>query len=745
LAPRLAGFIEFAVPVRRSGGLAAVVGLLAALLACPPAAAQAPTAGDLVTLDAVHQQWVQDTLWCGQGDVRASYQDITLRCDQVEVDLATMRMHATGNVILDQGQARIACSRMDFDLRSKTGTFYEVDAFFPPVYHFRGQEMEKLDEDHYRFHRGTFTSCDLTTKAPPWSIDVEDALVRLEGYGHFRDATMRVRGVPIFYTPRLLWPVKRDRAAGFLVPSFGFSSQNGLYVGSSFFWPLSRSFDTTLLLDLYSKNYIGLGSEVRWAPADHGYGELADEFIWDRTTKRWEWKASGKYDQLFPDGYTVHAQLQELSDINFFQNFEGTSLQSGVRTLYSYFNLARTWGPQALTFRADHNQTFFTTPSTDTTSTTTSEVTLDRLGEIEYRLRSTRIGSTALYVAANGLVDELQVDKSATLNGRYGRLDIFPTISLLTPGLAWLNITPTIGARETYYTAQYSPDDTHFIDEPVSRHYGTAVVDIVGPSFSRVWTEANGDKLKHLIEPRIEYTYISNPGGNLDNPTSSPIPVFDERDSVLVTNQVTWTFGNYLLLKSGAVGSRQVASREISQAYSLSDPLTAARPIYDSVTGALESTLPASQKLPLDVWLRISPLPTATLDSRVDFDPVTHKLSTTSFTGGYTSGPNGLNLTWFSSYDPTGQVASSQTRLFFAFGPAGAPWRLESQIAYDLHLKELLDHRYIFRWRGSCWSAVFQYHDYRIAPYQQRDYRISIDLTGLGTFLDIKGGLSPGP
>jgi LPS-assembly protein len=722
--------------VRPSGGLAAVVGLSAALLTCAPVAAQAPAAGDLVTLDAIHQQWVQDTLWCGQGDVHASYQDITLRCDEVEVDLATMRMHAKGNVILDQGQARIVCSRMDFDLRSKTGTFYEVEAFFPPVYHFRGQEMEKLDEDHFRFHRGTFTSCDLTAKAPPWSIEVQDAVIQLEGYGHFRGAALKVRGVPIFYTPRLLWPVKRDRAAGFLVPSFGFSSQRGVYIGNSFFWPLSRSFDTTLFLDLYTKNYFGFGSEVRWAPADHGYGDLTDEFIWDRTTKRWEWKANGKYNQLFPDGYTLHVQLQELSDINFFQNFEGTSFQTGVRTLYSYFNLARTWGPQALTFRADHNQTFYTDP----TSGATSEVTLDRLGELEYRLRSTRIGSTALYVAANGLMDEVQVDKSATLRGRYGRIDVFPTLSLLTPGLAWLNITPTIGARETYYTAQYSTDHMQFIDEPVSRHYGTAGLDIVGPSLSRVWTEANGDKLKHLIEPRIEYTYISNPGGNLDNSTSSPIPVFDERDSVLVTNQVTWTFGNYLLLKSGPAGSRQVASLEISQAYSLSDPLTVARQIYDPTTGAT-TPLPASQKLPLDVWLRISPLPTATLDSRVDFDPVTHKLYTTSFTGGYTSGPTGLNLTWFSSYDPTGQVTSSQTRLFFAIGPKGAPWRLESQIAYDLHQKELLDHRYVFRWRGSCWSATVQYHDYRIAPYQQRDYRISIDLTGLGTFLDIMGGL----
>ncbi len=55
-----------------------------------------------------------------------------------------------------------------------------------------------------------------------------------------------------------------------------------------------------------------------------------------------------------------------------------------------------------------------------------------------------------------------------------------------------------------------------------------------------------------------------------------------------------------------------------------------------------------------------------------------------------------------------------------------------------------MEQRYIFRWRGSCWSAYAEIRDYRIEPYKTRDYRISIDLTGLGTFLDIHGGLDAG-
>ena len=700
------------------------------------ARAPAATPGELVTINAEHQQWIQDQLWCAQGEVHLLYQDISLRCDEVEVDLKTLHLHAEGNVILDQGDTRIACSRIEFDLQKKVGTLWDVDAFLPPTYHFRGERMEKLDETHYRFHNGIFTSCEIRDdKAPPWSIEVRDALVELEGYGHFRGAAIKAGRIPLFYTPRLIWPVKRERAAGFLVPSFGFSSQRGAYFGNSFYWPISRSVDATSYLDLFSKSYIGVGQELRWAPADHASGDVLGYFVWDPTAKRWEWKASGKHNQLFPGGYALHAQLQEVSSLDFFQQFEGAIDRNALRTLYSFATLSRAWGPQALNLRVDHQRTFFTDP----TSGVTSEVDLDRLGEAEYRLRSTRIGLSPLYVSAIASADEFRVNRSATLRGSYGRLDLFPNLTLLTPGFAWLSVTPTIGGRETYYTSQYSADRQYLVAEPLSRHYGTAGLSIVGPSFSRIWTESDGDKLKHLIEPRLDYSYVSEPGD------LTRIPVFDEKDSVLVTNLVTWTLANRLFFKGGPEGSREVASLEISQPYSLSVPLTLARAVYDPTTQQTTS-VPASQRGPLDVWLRLTPLPTASLDARADFDPVTHKLQSTSLSGGFYKGANGLNLTWYSGYDPLqGGALSSQTRVYFGLAPGGAPWRLESQTAYDIHNQKLLEQRFAFRWRGSCWSALVELRDYLIAPYQNRSYRIAIDLTGLGTFLDIHGALDSMP
>jgi LPS-assembly protein len=707
-------------PARRSSGprwSAAGAALLQFLLAAGARAA-APLEGT-VTLHARTQQWVQDVVWCGSGEVEIKYQDVTLKCDDVEVDARTMQVEARGNVLFDQGDTRMVCDRLSFNLERKVGVMYGVKGFFPPTYHFRGEELEKLDETHWRLHRGTFSSCNLDADDdPPWSLDVRDAILEIEGYGHFRGVALRTNGVPFFYTPRLLWPIKRDRAAGLLVPSVGYNDRYGLYLGNAFYWPISRSLDTTTYFDWWSKGYYGFGQEIRFAPAERAAGELLGNLVHDDETGEWEWKARGDYAQLFAGGYALRAELLDMSDIDFFQRFERTFEQNSLRSFFSHLTLSRTWGPQALNLRMEHRQTFFNSAFGGQ-----SQVTLERKPEVEFRLSSTRLGRTPLYLAMVGVADELRMDRSPTQRGRYGRFDLFPTVSLLTRGLPWLNFTPAAGIRETYYTSSYSEDRNSLVPEALSRHYVTGGVSLVGPSFSRVWSLDGGRRIKHLIEPRLDYQYVSNPGDQ------TRIPVFDEKDSVLVTNRVRGILANRILMKTKA-GSREIAVLEIAQDYSFSDPLTFARP-----------GLPESKQGALQLAARYLPMPQTTFDARAEFDPVTSKLRGTALSGGtFTRGWN-ANLTWYSSYNPvSGEVLSSQSRVFAGIGPPSKPWRVELQLAYDIELAKMLEQRYVLRWRGSCWSLFTEFRDYQ-GPYRTRDYRIAIDFTGLGTFLDIRGGL----
>lgn len=585
---------------------------------------------EIVQLSAVEQQVVGGKTLCAWGSVSIKYQDISLQCDEVEIDRDTLQLRASGHVILDQGSNRMSCERLNFDLRAKTGTLYVVEAFFPPSYHFRGQELEKLDETRYRLARGLFTSCDLVKNTPPWSLEVREGIFEVEGYGHFRGAAFEVKGVPIIYLPRLIWPIKRERATGLLMPSYGYNNRRGVYLGNAFYWPISHSLDTTVFVDLYSKGYIGLGDELRWAPAQNALGEIRMDTIRDYETKKWEWKAVGKHNQLFAGGYSLKAEINEASDLDFFQRYERSFDRSAQRQLYSHITLSRTVGPQVLNLRLDHRRSFFGTIGT----ASSDRVTFDKLPELEYRLRSTRIGRTPFYISAVVVADKLRVDRSSTLRGSYYRFDAFPTITLLTPGLPWLNVTPTIGARETYYSARYDDQQKHLEQKSLTREYFTGGLSVVGPSVSRVWNLSKNRKLKHLVEPRIEYSYVSNPGD------VTRVPLFDEKDySTVVDNKVRWTLANRLFYKSGENAGREIASFEMFQDYSFKKDLTYA--VGDQ---------PGNRRGPLTLWARATPLVGASLDYRTDFSPVTKKMLSSSLTAGYAQGGTALNLTWYSYY-----------------------------------------------------------------------------------------------
>ena len=86
---------------------------------------------------------------------------------------------------------------------------------------------------------------------------------------------------------------------------------------------------------------------------------------------------------------------------------------------------------------------------------------------------------------------------------------------------------------------------THFVGESFSRRYGEAGLSIVGPSFSRIFDAELGKfgKFKHVIEPRIDYAYVSN----VSDPAR--LPTYDEIDLALGQNQVRYAIVNRLLAR----------------------------------------------------------------------------------------------------------------------------------------------------------------------------------------------------
>ena len=320
--------------------------------------------------------------WHGEGDVRIVYQDIDIRCDEADWNRATGEVVARGNVILDRGPSRFTADEAKFNIHTKTGTFFNATAFIDPMYTFTGREIEKLDETHYRIDRATFTTC-ATDGRPPWSFHVRKAKVEQEGLGYFSSSAMKVRGVPVFYMPYMVWPIKQERAAGLLFPRFGYSNTRGFNFGLPLYIPIGRSYDTTIFADYYTKGYYGLGNIWRWAPVRGAQGEVNLYAVWDRENEQVQWKGSGRHAQENFLGFRLLAQVENMSDIDFWQDFDRSFDANTRRDLFSFAFLTRSFGPYALNLRVDQRKTFLTA----------QDVVLTQMPEVEVRSGATAIAA----------------------------------------------------------------------------------------------------------------------------------------------------------------------------------------------------------------------------------------------------------------------------------------------------------------------------------------------------------------
>jgi LPS-assembly protein len=689
-------------------------------------AAPAPTDGAM-RLRAERQDCDEETQVCVfSGGVQIFYQDVTLSCDEVIYDGTTMDLVAEGNVVVDQGPSRFTAEKLHYNLREKAGIFRNATGFITPMYTFSGESIEKIDETHYRLDKAVFTTCEDETKHPPWSFHLKRALLEVEGFGKFTSSAVKIQGVPVFYVPYMVWPIKEERSPGLLMPNLGYSDLLGTYLGLPVYFPLGRSWDTTFTFEYFSKGYYGIGNELRWAPMANARGQLDLYTIYNQDQEEWEWRINGRHDQADVFGFRLQAQVEYLNDPDFFQEFERTFEANTRRDVYSYLFLSRSWGPYSLNINGDYRGTYLSSSSSE--NNRKPDVVLSRQPEIQLRVRSTRLFGSDVYWNMVSSVDHFDIDRGNDLAGNYWRGDIFPTLNYTLPGPPWLTVTPRLGGRYTYYTAQYSDDRTEYVDEPIDRAYIAGGIDIGGPSFSKIFNKPRWGfaKLKHLIEPRIEYAYLQGLGDETTN-----IPIADEVDSTPLDNRVRVSLANRVFGRSEkSLSSRELGSLEFYQDYSFSRPLSFGP---DGETSGMG---------PLWTALRFTPTPGSGIDARIAYDLLNNNLFSTSLTGTGRTGLGSISLTWYDGYNSmTGDKLSSQVRTMINFLKPGFPLSAAVHVAYDVEQSELQQQRYQVGWKGSCWSISAEYRDLAIGAYPTKDFRILFELKGIGGLPEIKGSL----
>lgn len=495
-----------------------------------------------------------------EGNVDARIGTYRLQADKVTVYEATNKVIAEGNVVFDQGeQQRITGKRAEWNYRTKTGFFLDSTGFTNQTedgtrIYFTADRVERVSLDTIVATNVQITACD--EDVPKWSFHAGRATIKTGDRVRVYSPSLRIKDVPVFYLPYASVSIKqRDRASGFLTPTFGGSGEKGFRVSSAYYQTLGRSADVTFRNDIYTSRGIGIGADLRtransrsyfvagfYTVKDRIFGPQADAAHPDQGGS--SFYVDGVH--YFPNGFIAAADVNITSNLAFRQVFSDSIQQAISPEERSQVFVNKDHGDYSFNFLA----------RTNVTSLPTSRIRIRELPSITIEKRASPLSflkKLPVYFSfeggAEGVSRKETVEDLVAFRQQVGgdpivspsivqRLDFHPRVALPI-SFAGFSITATAGGRATFYSNSLDPANRSVLSGNLTRGYGEFELDVRPPALAKDFQRGNGTFFfRHVIEPYLIYRRIVGVN-NFDN-----IIRFDYNDAIADTNEIEFGVSN---------------------------------------------------------------------------------------------------------------------------------------------------------------------------------------------------------
>ena len=685
--------------------------------------------GDEVTLLAESQEQMEDGRILAEGYVDLRSGDVHLTADRVEFwnDETQSRVVAEGNVVYKQGDQKIIATRLDADLRTKTGRFHNAHGVAGSDLYFYGDIIEKESEDTYVIERGAFTSCAQPT--PRWQFTASKARIKRDHHVRLHNTFLKVKSLPVFYAPFLYYPIdEQGRSTGLLLPQIGNSSFKGFIYSQGFFWAINRSMDLTLSYERFSQ--IGNGGSVayRYIASDASRGQVDTFFLNDKTNQSRDYTINAFANQELPGGFRAVARVDFFSTFAFQQRFQENYNRATQRSKRASGTISKSWGNYNLRILFDRNDTSFGN----------RVAVREILPRVTLNSRPTAIG---------GLPILFSFDTEATSMSRtggnqafaYERFDVLPTISYPFTGLSWLTFRTSATGRYTYYTSSRASGGGAMIEEGIDRRYFETRFDMRGPTFAKIMNSPGGyaSRYKHVIEPQAVWSYRTR----VDE--FEKIPKFDGHDYIPGTNQVSFSIVNRLLAKRLVNDKEEQTPTEmltwvLSQRYffdvnaSLYDPQFST-PYYS------EDGDPSSYS-PITSRIRFRPSRNISASWNLDYDINFKALRSSSTAGTFGGNWGSVRGIWTRRNFPNRDIKRSNFRVSSVVNVTSG-LQASAAASYNWTTREMQHLRAGVVYNVQCCGFLLDYNRFNFGVFRQETtFRFGITLANVGSFGTSLGG-----
>ncbi len=637
-----------------------------------------------VTADKLDHDRANDT-YTAEGHVRIEQQDIRVEADRIMLNNRTGEAVAEGNVYLRDRGDTVMADRLEMNMNTRVGVITKGQIYKSKEnIHLKGDRIERRGESVYHVENGIFTTCD----EGEWYLKAREIDVDLDRYATGRGVSFNMIGLPVVYTPYLLFPVRRQ--SGLLIPMAGFSNTEGFLMKNSVFWAISDYQDMTFISDYRSRAGHGTGMEYRYVNSRDSAGKAYYNYFDTFPSGENRWEFQFQHREEFAEDLSFRADISLVNDQDYYRALEKKlELRSRPYIDSNAFYVER-WNTASLYLLGQY--------STDLTQP--NDKTIQKVPELRYTIFGETLGPL-LHLRLEGSAANFSVAEGKTVQ----RADLNPELTAVLSGNA-LSLTPRIGARATFY------DQGAATMEPAERKYTYAGADL-NARFSRVYgkdEEAGIGRVRHSIEPMLSYSYIPRI-------EQGDIPRLDSVDEVKEENVATLSLINRLTAryKEGAtVRTFDLMVFRLSESYDVNQArnkdLVNAQP-RSEVKGELAVKTP---KL-------------LTVSAKANYNTYTDRLSSSSESVSVKGESAQFDVTHQYLREPKTQF------LIGGLGFKAGKWDLKGQVWQDVEHRLTTQREFIAHYASQCWGLGFSYiNKPGINKPDETQYLVMLDLKGLG-------------
>ena len=263
-----------------------------------------------------------------EGTVQMTRGTQKVDAEKLEYDENNKHVTASGNVRAEDQQLIIKSQEAELNLETDYAKSNDASYFYKPLHASgKAKSIERKSADFVRFENTTYSTCEEDDRTWELSADEVD-LDKSTGEGIGRDVTVKFKGVPIFYTPWIRFPIDDRRKTGFLTPTIGSSNDSGFELETPWYWNIAPNKDAIFAPRLLTDRGLQLKSNFRYL-YEKSYGQFGLEYLDDSEFKDDRYLASFEHLSQFTPNLKLDLLYNKLSDENYFEDLgDGLGLSS---------------------------------------------------------------------------------------------------------------------------------------------------------------------------------------------------------------------------------------------------------------------------------------------------------------------------------------------------------------------------------------------------------------------------------